>query len=52
MMSAAAVLIYFPSPRGFGGIGDKGNVTGGGFSCNSPFDGEAALELLDDIGRG
>lgn len=54
MMSAAAVLIYFPSPRGFGGIGDTGNVIGGGFSSVvgiSAFDGEPGLELFDDIGR-
>lgn len=26
-MRAAAVLIHFPSPNGFGGIGEVGNVT-------------------------
>lgn len=26
-MSAAAVLMHFPSPNGFGGIGEVGNVT-------------------------
>jgi len=29
-MSAAAVRMYFPSPRGFAGTGETGNVTGGG----------------------
>jgi len=29
MMRAAAVRMCFPSPRGFGGIGERGKVTGG-----------------------
>ncbi len=33
MISAAAVVICFPSPNGFLGIGDFGNVIGGGGSA-------------------
>ena len=51
-MSAAAVLIYFPSPRGLAGTSETGNVIFDTVNAFPPSAGEAiGLEDVDAMQR-